>query len=264
MSDQTFQVFTSTRYDPLLLTCPINTTYSYDPSIPSPFYLFSHHRDRMLLAAQHSNWSPSITAPLNDLSLVHKTCLSAVHSHSDSNIALRVRLLLSPSGELTAEAVPTPQVPDTARLFPPSLPVQALAEWVVALDTLPTEVSSFTKFKTTQRKMYNDARARAGIKTFAETKEVLVWNASGEVMEGSVTNVYFQRGGRWVTPPLSSGGLAGTVRRYLLEKEMVVEEVMKTGEVALGETVLLSNGVRGVWAAKVVHITDISSTGASL
>lgn len=252
MSDEAFQVFSSIRYDPLLLTCPTNTAYSYDPFTPSPFYLFSHHRDRMLSAAQHFNWAPSITAPLSDLSLVHKTCLSAVNSRNDSNIGLRLRLILSPSGELTAEAAPTPQIPDATRLFPSGLPVKALTGWVVVLDTLPTEVSSFTQFKTTQRKMYNDARARAGIKTLAETKEVLVWNADGEVMEGSLTNVYFERGGRWITPPLSSGCQAGTVRRYLLETEMVVEEAVEIGEVVLGETILLSNGVRGIWAAKVV------------
>ena len=91
-----------------------------------------------------------------------------------------------------------------------------------------------------------------------------MWNAGGEVVEGSLTNVFFHRGGRWVTPPLSSGGQAGTVRRYLLERGMVVEEVLEIGEVVLGETILLSNGVRGVWAAKVVHITDISNTRAGL
>ncbi|CUS08862.1 unnamed protein product [Tuber aestivum] len=253
MPDETFRVFTSLRYDPLLLTCPINTTYSHDPSTPSPFYLLSHHRDRMLSATEHSGWSPSIAAPLSDLSLVHETCLSAVRSNNPSKkTGVRVRLLLSPSGELTAEAASTPQVTDITRFFPSSLPTEALAGWAVVLDTLPTEISSFTRFKTTQRKMYNDARVRGGIGASPGTREVLLWNADGEVTEGSVTNVYFQRGGRWVTPPLSSGGQAGTVRRYLLEKEMVVEEVVKLEEVVLGETVLLSNGIRGVWGAKVL------------
>ncbi|KAG0127513.1 aminotransferase [Tuber indicum] len=253
MPDQTFQIFTSHRYDPLLLTCPTNTTYSHDPSTPSPLYLLSHHRDRMLSAAEHFKWPPSITAPLSDLSLLHKTCLAAVHSSGDSNTDFRVRLLLSPTGELTAEAAPIPQVTDMTRFFPTRLPAEVLAGWTVVLDTLPTEVSSFTSFKTTQRKVYDDARVRGGIGSFAETKEVLLWNADGEVMEGSLTNVFFQRGGRWVTPPLSSGGQAGTVRRYLLEKEMVVEEVVKMEEVVLGETVLLSNGVKGVWAVKVAQ-----------
>ncbi|PWW72900.1 D-aminoacid aminotransferase-like PLP-dependent enzyme [Tuber magnatum] len=252
MPDQTFQVSSSLRYDPLLLFCPINTAYSHNPSTPSPFYLLSHHRDRMLSAAEHSGWSPSITAPLSDLSLMHKTCLSAVRSINNSKAGARVRLLLSPTGELTAEAAPTPQVTDITRFFPSSLPTEVFAGWAAVLDTLPTEVSSLTRFKTTQRKMYNDARVRGGIGSFAETKEVLLWNADGEVMEGSLTNVYFRRGGRWVAPPLSSGGQAGTVRRYLLEKEMAVEEVVKLEEVVLGETVLLSNGVRGVWAAKIV------------
>ncbi|RPA96575.1 D-aminoacid aminotransferase-like PLP-dependent enzyme [Choiromyces venosus 120613-1] len=256
MSDQPFQAFTSLRYDPLLLTSSANTTYSHNPSSPSPFYLLSHHRDRMLSAAQHFNWSESTTTPLQDLTLVHKTCLAAVHSSSDSKTGLRVRLLLSPGGELTAETTPTPQVSDITRFFPQSLPAEgedeALGEWTVVLDTLPTEVSGFTGFKTTQRGMYDSARARGGISSFAETKEVLLWNADGEVMEGSLTNVFFRRGGKWVTPPLSCGGQAGTVRRYLLEKGMAEEGVVVKGEIVPGERVLLSNGVRGVWAAKVV------------
>jgi branched-subunit amino acid aminotransferase/4-amino-4-deoxychorismate lyase len=71
-------------------------------------------------------------------------------------------------------------------------------------------------------------------------------------MDGSLTNVYFYRNGRWVTPPLSSGGQAGTARRWMLEKGMVFEMVVTKDEIVTGEVVLLSNSVRGILAARVV------------
>lgn len=70
-------------------------------------------------------------------------------------------------------------------------------------------------------------------------------------MEGSLTTVYFFRGGRWVTPPLASGGQAGTTRRWLLEQRMCQEEVIRADSVMDGEYCYLSNGVRGLISGKI-------------
>lgn len=94
------------------------------------------------------------------------------------------------------------------------------------------------------------ARERAGIGS-GDQAEVVLWNGEGEVMEGSMTSVYFWREG-WVTPGLAQGGNNGTTRRWLLERGMVREEVVERGSVIGGEVVLMSNGVRGVWAGRVV------------
>lgn len=90
----------------------------------------------------------------------------------------------------------------------------------------------------------------------------MLWNERGECMEGSLTSLYFWRavapvvegsaGWRWVTPSLESGGNNGTTRRWLLEMGMVTEGVIGVDGVRVGEVVLLSNGVRGIWAGVVV------------
>jgi branched-subunit amino acid aminotransferase/4-amino-4-deoxychorismate lyase len=82
--------------------------------------------------------------------------------------------------------------------------------------------------------------------------EVLLWNPSGNVMDGSLPNVYFYRNGRWVAPPLSSGGQAETARRWVLENGMAVETAVTKDEIVTGEVVLLSNSVRGILAVRVV------------
>ena len=71
-------------------------------------------------------------------------------------------------------------------------------------------------------------------------------------MEGSFTSLYFQRNRDCVTPTLKSGGCEATVRRWLLEKELVKEDVVLKDEVKIGDWIILSNGVRGIWGAWVV------------
>lgn len=91
--------------------------------------------------------------------------------------------------------------------------------WNVLPDTVRTKPSPYTSYKTTSRDMYTAARERVGIKDMAEKKEVLIVSErDGEIMEGSLTSVFFWREGKWRTPPVSSGGQVGTTRRWALEK----------------------------------------------
>jgi 4-amino-4-deoxychorismate lyase len=65
-ADSDFSIFTSLRYDPLLLSCPANTVAS-SLGAATPFYLLSHHRDRMLAAAEHFSYPAAATSVLRDL-----------------------------------------------------------------------------------------------------------------------------------------------------------------------------------------------------
>ncbi|KAF8491645.1 hypothetical protein JB92DRAFT_2752817, partial [Gautieria morchelliformis] len=54
------------------------------------------------------------------------------------------------------------------------------------------------------------------------------------ISEGSLRSVAFHREGRWMTPPLSTGCLPGTVRRWLVESGRVVEGAVTRVEVRGG------------------------------
>ncbi|KAF2273094.1 uncharacterized protein EI97DRAFT_189686 [Westerdykella ornata] len=86
-----------------------------------------------------------------------------------------------------------------------SLPSQASpAEWLLRLDKDATPSSPFTLLKTTVRDLYNTSRARA-LPTNPQNPrfvEVILYNECNELTEGTVTSLYFFRGGRWVTPPV--------------------------------------------------------------
>ncbi|EDO02966.1 hypothetical protein SS1G_05443 [Sclerotinia sclerotiorum 1980 UF-70] len=61
--EPTFQLFTSLRYDPILLQSPLNIESWPLPSpAPCPFYMLPYHRDRLQQAATHFSWPIAINA----------------------------------------------------------------------------------------------------------------------------------------------------------------------------------------------------------
>lgn len=67
--------------------------------------------------------------------------------------------------------------------------------------------------KTTHRAIYDAARADLPV----EIDELIFLNDHGEIAEGTITNVFLERGERLVTPPISAGALPGILREELLE-----------------------------------------------
>lgn len=93
----------------------------------------------------------------------------------------------------------------------------------------------------------NERSAIAGVKTTSYAENVVILadaiarggdegvmaNTQGELCEGTGSNVFVERGGELVTPPLSSGCLAGITRELLLEWSAA--EGLPVREAAAGE-----------------------------
>jgi len=76
-SETDFHLFTSLRYDSLLLACPSNSQPTLNFISPSPFYMLVYHRDRMLEAAQHFDFH-EVEKRLDDGKALHRTLLQKV------------------------------------------------------------------------------------------------------------------------------------------------------------------------------------------
>lgn len=276
-----FQLFTSLRFDWRIK--PVREIHPWDlgwnSETPSPLYMLTYHRDRMLKAATHWEWTEAIQAiegkkglgRLDDF--VNSTLKESLGEHWGPDCEpMRVKVLLSKGGELALEYSAVP-VTTLANLFPGQLPApddsddqrslvveQPLGPlsltpvYDIYVDTDFTSPSEFTHFKTTRRAMYDLACQRAGLKPSDATKEVLIVNKeTAVVMEGSRTTPYFWKAGGWVTPRVArsfnaqdgAGGQNGTTRRWALERDLAIEEDVKAAELVDGEAVWLSNGVRG-------------------
>jgi para-aminobenzoate synthetase/4-amino-4-deoxychorismate lyase len=119
----------------------------------------------------------------------------------------------------------------------------------------------FLFHKTTRRRFYDETRDRLAAATGCD--EVLFVNERGELTEGSFTNLFVERGGRLLTPPLGCGLLDGTLRRALLAdpSRKVEEAVLKPADMQSAERVFLGNSVRGLVRAVAVEAAPTASSG---
>ena len=140
---------------------------------------------------------------------------------------LRLRVTLDGAGLLALERA----------LLPP-----AKTEWRVGLasDRL-TSTDPWLQHKTTRRGVYDAARA-----SLAEgLDEVIFLNERGEVCEGTITTVFFDKGQGMRTPPLTCGVLPGVLRAEMAvgEEVLLAEDLPKT-------RLWLGNALRGLIPAR--------------
>ena len=103
--------------------------------------------------------------------------------------------------------------------------------------------------KTTYRPLYAEALKAAAHTGF---DEVLFLNERGEVTEGAISNVFVEKDGKWLTPPVECGLLAGVYRRYLLRVRPEIEErVLREEDLRRANAVYLANAVRGLRRVEV-------------
>jgi para-aminobenzoate synthetase/4-amino-4-deoxychorismate lyase len=81
---------------------------------------------------------------------------------------------------------------------------------------------------------------------------VLYLNERGELAEGSRTNVFVEKDGTLLTPPLSSGLLPGVLRSELIATGKATEAVLTQVDLASAKTVYVGNSVRGLVRAEPI------------
>lgn len=120
----------------------------------------------------------------------------------------------------------------------------ARAEWRVGLAAQRLRSDDpWLSVKSTRREAYDQARAALPM----GLDEVIFLNERGEVCDGSITTVFFDRGQGMRTPPLSSGLLPGVLRAEL----GCPEELLPADDLP-GVRLWVGNALRGlmpaVWA----------------
>ncbi len=153
---------------------------------------------------------------------------------SSLNEASKIRLLVELDGAFTVAAAPLVQgaAPRPARVGLAKTPVDSSAIWLY--------------HKTTRRELYEAARASR-----PDCDEVILWNERGELTEAITANVVLDVDGEWVTPPVTSGLLAGTFRNWLLAAGQIRERILTPADLRAARRIALINSVRK-WQAAVL------------
>lgn len=190
------------------------------------YVLLERHLTRLMDSAEYFD------VPVH-VANIRKALAEAAQAFGDT--AQRIRLLVDHAANIRIEAKPL------------SLSTQPIMR--VALAAQPVDSNNrFLYHKTTHRDHYEAARAsRPGF------DDVVLWNERGEVCETTIANLAIQIDGQWVTPPVSSGLLPGTLRAEMLARGELVERVVTVDELKRAATIRLFNSVRGVFEGLLVH-----------
>ncbi|HWW55928.1 MAG TPA: aminotransferase class IV, partial [Sphingopyxis sp.] len=97
--------------------------------------------------------------------------------------------------------------------------------------------------KTSLRAAYDAARQDSG------ATEVVFIDEPGFVTEGSWSNIFVERDGLLLTPPLSLGLLPGVLRAELIEKGRAVESHLRLADLESG--FFIGNSLRGLIPARL-------------
>ncbi|MDK4711260.1 aminotransferase class IV family protein [Rhizobium sp. CNPSo 4039] len=199
-------------------------TLRYEPE--AGFVRLRLHLARLQRSARRLGFS----APQNVLGKLE-------HAVADAAAPLRVRLTLDRKGQTEVTTAPfAPLLPDT----------------VWRLRIAATRLGSSDKllhFKTTRRGIYEAARAEYRPD---EADEVLLLNEKDEVCEGTITSVFLEDSADLLlTPPISSGLLAGVLRT-----ELICQRKARVGRIRLDELkdcpLYVGNSLRGLIRAQLL------------
>jgi para-aminobenzoate synthetase/4-amino-4-deoxychorismate lyase len=189
------------------------------------YFLLERHLERLSRSAAHFSFALPPCAP--------RRALEEAAAGLAAGVSYKVRLLLSRDGSLACEAAPIEAVA-----------TEAAAGFATA------RVDSGDQFlyhKTTLRD-----RCRDELAARPELDEVIFENERGEVTEGANSNVVARIEGRYLTPPLASGLLAGTFREELIAQGKIEERVLTRTDLEGAEALFLVNSVRKWRRAKLL------------
>jgi para-aminobenzoate synthetase/4-amino-4-deoxychorismate lyase len=140
--------------------------------------------------------------------------------------ALRVRLTLGETGEHAATAEPLAPNP---------------SHWTYSLSGARTQSTDLLlRHKTNWRELYDGEVARLG------SDEVVFQNECGEITEGARSNIFVERDGILLTPPLEAGVLDGRLRAELVAEGKAREATLFPDDLAKG--LFFGNSLRGLIA----------------
>ncbi len=185
------------------------------------FYLWREHLDRVAVSAEYFDF---------DISNFKTRLEQEAESWSGP---MRVRVLCSRNGIIDITAVTLPKENPLRRVKLASAPVNSN--------------NPFLYHKTTNRKIYDQHRADMG-----EVDDVILYNERGEITEATIANIAVCLDGTWCTPPVSSGLLAGTMRRHLLETGKLQERVLTVNDLKKAPGIKLMNSVRGLFEVELI------------
>lgn len=188
------------------------------------WFLLEFHRKRMSNSAEYFGFT-------FDNAKWERTLRLIAEEIGDSGVPMRVRITMNRVGDFSWKTQPLLALPEEVRVCFSGMRVNSSER--------------FLFHKTTHRAMFDTELAVAKERGYFD---VVFENERGEITEGARSNVVILTGGRYLTPPIDCGVLAGTYREHLFDKKTVEieEKVIFRQDIVQAERVFVCNALYGM------------------
>lgn len=115
--------------------------------------------------------------------------------------------------------------------------------------------SPFLYHKTTHRTIYQQARQEQ-----PQFDDILLWNEQRQLTESTIANIVVELNGHYLTPPTSSGLLAGTYRTALLAQGKIQEHPLTLDDLPHCQNIYLINSVQK-WRRASLQVRSETTLG---
>ncbi len=199
------------------------------------YWLLDFHLERMQRSAFHFSFC-------FDKQYIQDR-LAEVEQKNQSS-ALRVRFALQKDGEITIKTSPcsAPQFRSLPKY--PNSATKALPQ-VRLSDKRVDSKNPFFFHKTSNRELFKEEFSKACKEGLFD---ILFQNEKEEITEGAISNIILYKAGKYLTPPLSSALLAGTMRQKLLDDmaDQIIEQPIFVDDLRQADAIFCCNAIRGV------------------
>ena len=180
------------------------------------FYLLNLHLERLKKAAAYFDY------PISEQEVVHKLEEFA-EQHPEGIYKVRLIVAKSEKIEISGQIITEMNLPVSVKLA-----------------KAPIETNyPFIYFKTTNRTVYETFQKQS-----KDYFDVLLWNEKGEITEFTNGNIVIKMNGKFYTPPIACGLLAGTFREELLMNKKIEEKIITKDQLIKAEEIWFINSVR--------------------
>lgn len=260
VNQEEFYVFSTIRYDPSFCE---NIPKNFNSIEETSFFLFKFHFERLFLSLKYytskikKNTNSNLHFEFNSDFFLFNLKQAIRAYNKDINNPLRIKFMINIDGDLKINVFDTKIINKEFFLLNKKKSFDQVCffdVWNIYLDTQSTEFSYLSFFKTTNRSVYDNARLRTLPNLKPDLEEVLLYDKDGFLVEGSITNFAIKRisDNKWITPPLSLRCLFGVMRRFLLEKNYIIEEKIHLNNLNSKTEIVLFNSLRGIFKGKIV------------
>ncbi|MGK7899469.1 MAG: aminodeoxychorismate synthase component I [Xenococcus sp. (in: cyanobacteria)] len=184
------------------------------------YFLLDYHLRRLEKSALYFDFYLDLLEIDKQLQLIANSLADKPH---------KIRLLITKAGKIHCEAIP---------LCLNELSLSQPVKLCLVDQPIDTE-NIFIYHKTTNREIYNNI-----LQSYPEYDDVILWNENGEITETCIANLVVQLKGELLTPPVTSGLLAGTFRAYLLARNKIKEAVISKKDLLQCDNIYVINSVR--------------------